>query len=363
MMLERSSREFLLQCVSEQMIRHPRSSKFMQWVCQYLIVQMNPEHVSIALYDPKTRVISIEFSEGKRRIPPRLVSLDPSSDLIRWFEAEEGDDHSNRCLRRIVTIPYLSHSEDPYFTSMLEELMRYHTEVFLKIETHNNLAGYLMIGKRQTEKPFRGEDVIFFQTLANDIAIEIEKEEYYCSSQYDSLTGLLNRNSLETAFQFAMKRANEHKTALAVALLDIDDFKKINDGYGHIVGDQILKVVAEIVWGNVRKTDLAFRYGGEEFLILLPMSVRNPFKKITAPEFYKKIISVMERLRRAAGGRPVQCLSHNIAFTFSIGLTFFQSGDVKSPEELIREADSALYYSKYHGKNRLTVYRQVPSDG
>lgn len=347
--------EAVLQCVSEQMIRHPQSDNFMKWVCHYLLIQLQPEHVSIALYNHKTHMISIEFSEGKFRIPPRLISLDPSSSLIRWFEAENGTAASLSRYRKLISSRDLRRSSDPQVLGMLHELMRHHTEICAKIETYKHLAGYLMVGPRLDRKHYSSDDAVFFQILANDIAIEIEKEEYYCSAQYDPLTGLFNRNALVNILPAYIQKAKEQQSRMAVALLDIDNFKQINDVYGHLVGDRVLHIAAEILRDNIRKTDLAFRYGGEEFLILLPASSRNPLKKIEDEEFRKGILAVTERLRENSS-RPVECLSHKIAFTLSLGVTFFDGTGDKDADRLIAEADAALYKSKKTGKNRVTVF-------
>jgi len=356
MRLAHKDHETFLESVSEQMIRHPLSQKFMSWVCRYLLHHMGAGHVSIALYDHKTKTISIEFSEGRHRIPTKLISLDPESALLQWFESQNASYYRVKRSHKLVCKQRLIVNPDPQSAEMMEDLMRHHTEVCVKIETHNQLAGYLLVGPRASGKNYSREDIVFFQILANDIAIEIEKEQYYCSSQYDPLTGLLNRNSLAHTLQVLMERTRENHTELALALLDLDNFKSVNDLYGHLVGDGVLHIAAEWVRDNVRKTDLTYRYGGEEFLLLLPMSSRNPLKQITSEEFRVGIRAVMERICQSIGTRPVHCLEHQIGVTFSIGVSFFRWDDLKTAEDLIREADEALYHSKDHGKNQVTVF-------
>lgn len=152
----------------------------------------------------------------------------------------------------------------------------------------------------------------------------------------DELTGLPNRRALVEMLKHEIERARRHRRPLALALLDLDDFKQINDTYGHLVGDLILSELASLIKRNLRSTDVIGRFGGEEFMIIMPDTDFN-----TA-------VRVVERLRLSTEKtyfEPVGSVS------ISVGVTEFREGD--RVEDLIARADENLYTAKREGKNRV----------
>jgi diguanylate cyclase (GGDEF)-like protein len=158
----------------------------------------------------------------------------------------------------------------------------------------------------------------------------------------DALTGLVNRRQFDTRIASEMARAKRHKKELSLALFDIDNFKRINDYYGHPVGDRILHELGQMIAQNVRESDIAARYGGEEFALILPETRRL--------EAYE----LLERLRRLVE-QHVFCLPDTpLSISVSIGLTQFEIYKHTSME-FIDEADKALYEAKHLGKNRVVI--------
>lgn len=164
----------------------------------------------------------------------------------------------------------------------------------------------------------------------------------YYMSMTDKLTQLYNRHFLESAFEkllFLKGRSGGPKIALI--MLDIDDFKKINDQYGHGIGDDVLKIIANILESNTRKTDIVARLGGEEFEVLLPHTDVE-----TALVFAERIRKAFEEHQQKLVPR----------FTASIGVAPFQTGDtIKS---LRLRADAAVYEAKRRGRNRVELADQ-----
>jgi diguanylate cyclase (GGDEF)-like protein len=158
----------------------------------------------------------------------------------------------------------------------------------------------------------------------------------------DALTGLVNRRQFDTRIASEMARAKRHKKELSLALFDIDNFKRINDHYGHPVGDRILNELGQLIAQNIRESDIAARYGGEEFALILPETRRL--------EAYE----LLERLRRMVE-QHVFCLPDTpLSISVSIGLTQFEIYKHTSME-FIDEADKALYEAKHLGKNRVVI--------
>ena len=164
-------------------------------------------------------------------------------------------------------------------------------------------------------------------------------------SATDDLTGLPNRRAFERALHREIERARRAGTHLAVALLDVDHFKAVNDRFGHPVGDRVLSHVARRLAESFRETDLVCRWGGEEFAVLLPALAEG-----TAAE----ALTVVERARRAVSDRPL-ALGPGLPcpmVSVSGGVALFPSA-AADPAELLRRADAALYEAKRSGRNRI----------
>jgi diguanylate cyclase (GGDEF)-like protein len=158
----------------------------------------------------------------------------------------------------------------------------------------------------------------------------------------DGLTGLINRRQFNARLQAEVSRAQRHHSPLSLALFDIDNFKHINDYYGHPVGDRILKEMGKLLTQSIRESDVAARYGGEEFALILPETRE------------KEASDLLERIRQAVS-ETVFCLPDNpITLTVSIGVSDVNlRASKQSPFELIERADTALYEAKGTGKNKV----------
>ncbi|WP_312725507.1 GGDEF domain-containing protein, partial [Stutzerimonas kunmingensis] len=163
-------------------------------------------------------------------------------------------------------------------------------------------------------------------------------------SSTDRLTGLYNRGHWEEMLRLDYARHRRYDSQAALVMFDIDHFKAINDTYGHQVGDTVIQQVAELIRENLRDSDVAGRYGGEEFVVLLPDTDKQG------------AMTFAERLRHAVESREVQHEQHRIRFTISLGVADL-SVPTHSHAQLIEWADSALYASKAAGRNRVTLHQ------
>jgi diguanylate cyclase (GGDEF)-like protein len=160
----------------------------------------------------------------------------------------------------------------------------------------------------------------------------------------DAKTGLLNAATWEREAEAEVARAVRTSSPLAVALLDLDRFKQINDTYGHLVGDEVLRGIADEMTGVLRKYDLAGRFGGEEFVMLLPQT-----RAVDALRIAERVRAHIARLPIVSpGGEPV-------AVTVSIGVAALDAGSNRELTELLAAADAALYRAKASGRDQVQM--------
>lgn len=218
----------------------------------------------------------------------------------------------------------------------------------LPLVAHGDTVGILSIAfqdevtQRSAESRIGGVQQLI-QLTAMALASLQMRQELEHQSVRDGLTGLFNRHFLEIALQRELARAVRRKTTLAVLMIDVDHFKRLNDQFGHAAGDAVLKEIAHAFLDKIRTDDLACRYGGEEFTIILP--------EIT-PEIAFQRAEVIRQAVADLRTRLDNTLYNSV--TISIGAAMFPQ-DGTSPELLLRHADAALYRAKHEGRNRVVM--------
>lgn len=205
------------------------------------------------------------------------------------------------------------------------------------------------------------KDRRLIEDLASMVDSEIEREQLHDiqaslrdrldeaerRSRIDELTNLWNRRAILEMFEDELNRANRSTDSLGVAMLDIDDFKELNDTHGHPAGDEVLRQVAGALREAVRDYDAVARFGGEEFLVLLTEATHEQARKIG------------ERMRQHIDDLEVKHNGKRLTVTVSVGITVRDVATGDGSEEIIEEADRALYHSKEIGKNRVTFYSEL----
>ena len=169
------------------------------------------------------------------------------------------------------------------------------------------------------------------------------KEELEKLSMIDDLTQIPNRRCILERIRIELARHNRKKRSMSLVMIDIDHFKKVNDTYGHICGDLVLKEMAQIFLDGLRVYDVLGRYGGEEFIMLLPETT------------LVQAVMVSERLRIAVEEKVFICDRRNFHLTISLGIAFMDGTENLSVDDLIRIADGNLYLAKKAGRNRVAA--------
>jgi len=170
-------------------------------------------------------------------------------------------------------------------------------------------------------------------------------DRYKNEANTDPLTKLFNRRSFDNILDKALELYKEDNLYFSLILIDLDNFKKLNDTFGHQAGDEVLRVFGNILQNNMRQEDSAFRYGGEEFAI------------IASGDKSENIRLFIDRIRNQVKNKIIIFEGNEISFTFSAGLVCVQKSFSK--EDLINAADQALYYAKKHGKDQIIAYHDI----
>jgi len=252
-----------------------------------------------------------------------------------------------------------NHAFEKIFSYQIGDIVNEHISTFLPqwstlLQQEAQQLEYETLGKRKDglefpirltltrlESDFLALYLGFISDLSNAKRIQ---EKLIHDANHDFLTGLYNRRFFENQFQLEFNRSERSKTPVSLIILDIDHFKRINDTFGHLVGDRVLEFLASMLKESSRSGDIVARFGGEEFLILLPNTDLTVAKTIA------------ERLRAETEKLELTSIGKRIKFTISIGVTCLMTARRVTPETLTKEADQALYRAKNSGRNRVEVF-------
>jgi len=216
--------------------------------------------------------------------------------------------------------------------------------------------GVFLVRRTRDQDRFGPADLEFAQAVITAAVAVIQRAQMVESTmadnarleqlaQTDPLTQLLNRRALTERITAEMERALRYDSTMALLMIDLDHFKKVNDTYGHLVGDDVLRDVGQLLSDTIRSADIVARYGGEEFLILLPET-----DDAGAESFAERIRSAVEEHQFASVS-----LAEPLRLTASVGVAVYPAARIESVEDLFTRADAALYRAKADGRNRVRM--------
>lgn len=229
---------------------------------------------------------------------------------------------------------------------------RYRTPSFMAVPLlwHERPLGVICLADRMDRAPFEADDLRVVRALAASSSLALtadaisERAELLSEwATIDPLTELFNRRYFRQRLEEEYQRARRYEVPLSLLLLDLDDFKIVNDRFGHPAGDVVLRSVADVLRRNVRAFDVCCRYGGEEFVIVLPGGDSGD------------AVATANRVRQAIEDHRISVRANTapVGVTISVGAVTLKRGD--TVEDLIAEADAALYEAKRGGKNQIRV--------
>ena len=211
------------------------------------------------------------------------------------------------------------------------------------LETYGAVEAVLAVQSRAPHA-FAPDRVRLLEAIAAQAAVALQNARLYGMATVDGLTGLFVRRYFDARLDEEIQRSRRFGSEFSMVLMDIDDFKQLNDTYGHTMGDRLLRGIAETVRRRMRAVDTAARYGGEEFAMILPRT-----SMVDAH-------SQAERIRREIAGFRLEAEGHALRVTASFGVAAHPASGAVGAEALIRLVDRALYRAKRAGKNRVELY-------
>lgn len=285
-------------------------------------------HRVLVVEDSPTAVATIQRALTQHGIGSEAISN--PQDLLGALERYRPD--------IVLMDMYMPHCTGVEATRVLRQLPHYQSLPVVYLSSETDMAMQVealrLGGDQFLTKPF---NPVF---LAAVVKTKIERyREMQRSSQHDSLTGLLNHSTTKSRLNQLLAAMQPARNRLCVAMLDIDHFKSINDTYGHPVGDQVIRSLAWLLKGRLRGSDIIGRYGGEEFLVVLPNAGLDEAQV------------VLERIRRDFATLPHAHTSGTLRSTFSAGVAAYPA--LNSGSDLTHAADEALLQAKRLGRNRI----------
>jgi len=268
-----------------------------------------------------------------------VISFDPDSPVVNWFAKNKG----HLSLDKIDRLPEFK----ALWKDEREQLDKKGIKMIFPVKSRDKMVAIIALGGKRNQRLYSAEDISVVEGIAGEVGIIIENAQLYTTAMIkantDELTGLYNHRHFHERLEQEIARSSRFGSTFSLVMMDIDLFKVYNDIYGHLAGDQVLRKVSQYVELSVRNIDLAFRYGGEEFAIILPQT--------TAQDAYK----VAERIRKTIEAKTGL---RAMPITISLGIASWPKDGVMR-EEIIGAADTALYCAKNSGRNRTSISKDV----
>jgi len=308
------------------------SAKSVKETVQEVMAQIGkvfaPSYWSLLLRNPATGDLKFSVVVGSGVEALKGQTIPRGKGVAGWI-AESGE---------AVIIEDVS--RDKRFSSAMDELTKFKTKsiIGVPLKTNNKVFGVIELINRQDGGLFSPLELQLLSTIADFAAIAIERAYYLRAlrkiAAIDPLTGLYNRRSFQRYLEKEIERSKRAGSILTLLMVDIDEFKHINDTYGHIAGDKVLKTVANLLTANVRKADIVARYGGDEFIVLMPDSPKSDAEKAKV-----RISETLVKRNREA----------SIKINISVGI---HESDGSDNSEILNIVDRSMYMEKNKKQER-----------
>ena len=316
--------------------------RLLQVIIQKALVTLDAEKGSLMLYDYSLNALQVRIVSG---LQDKKLEEAINNGAVQCAKIGVGEGIAGTVfLERKPIITNLG-SADPRFI-VKEVLSNTKSLLCVPLIAKGEVIGVINITNKKHDKLFNQKDLEFITSLANQAAIAIDNAKLYELATKDGMTKLYIYRHFYTLLENEIRRCSRYKRNMSLIMMDIDNFKRINDTYGHLTGDTILKNLAIVLQESVRKIDIPARYGGEEFVVILPETDKED-ACIIAERIRKNVSQIVVKVNETQDLSP----------TISVGVAQY-STDGQEAKELINAADTALYYSKHNGKNMVSTYEK-----
>jgi diguanylate cyclase (GGDEF)-like protein len=315
-------------------------SEVLQTIMEKISSFFRPDTWSLLMVDDETGDLYFEIAIGEGAEALRHVRLKKSEGIAGWV-ATRGEP---------LVVPNVA--ADPRFAPRLDEITKFQTRsvVCVPVRGREKVLGVIELINYVAELKLSEDDLFRLQALADYAAIAIENARYvqriHELTITDDCTKLYNSRHLHSILDAEVYRSTRYQYEFSLIFIDLDYFKTVNDKYGHLVGSKLLSELGQLIKGHLRLIDFGFRYGGDEFVILLPQTPK------------RSAINVARRLHQLIGRHTfLQQEGINIRITASLGIASFPD-DAQNKEDLIRLADHSMYMVKANHRNNIAVANQ-----
>ena len=311
--------------------------KILQTIMEKISDLLQPDTWSLLMLDEKAQELYFEIAIGSGAEKLKDVRLKIGEGLAGWV-AQHGE-------------PVLVEdaSQDSRFDPKIDELTQTKTRsiVCVPIKGKEQILGVIELVNCLGKASFSKDDIPILKSLADYAAIALENARYvqriHELTITDDCTALYNARHLNFVLDAEIYRSNRYGYEFSVIFIDLDHFKQVNDVYGHLVGSKLLWMIGDIIKGNLRMIDYAFRYGGDEFVILLPQTSKE------------NSLMVVRRVKDLLNSRVFFTEEKlNIKVTASFGVAGFPA-DGRTRKEILRMADEAMYMVKNTTRNSIAL--------
>jgi diguanylate cyclase (GGDEF)-like protein len=314
--------------------------KILQTIMEKISELLQPDTWSLLMLDETTQELYFEIAIGSGADKLRDVRLKLGEGVAGWV-AQHGE-----------PLLVADTRQDERFTPKFDQLT--HTEtlsiICVPIKAHGHVLGVIELVNALGKPSFGDDDIPILVSLADYAAIALENARYvqriHELTITDDCTALYNARHLNFVLDTEIYRSNRYGYEFSVIFVDLDHFKQVNDVYGHLVGSKLLWMIGDIIKGHLRLIDYAFRYGGDEFVVLLPQTSKE------------NALAVVRRIRELLTARVFFTEEKlDIKVTASFGVAAFPE-DGRTRKEVLRQADEAMYTVKNTTRNNIALAGQ-----
>jgi diguanylate cyclase (GGDEF)-like protein len=317
-------------------------------IVRFAIESVEASLGSLLVYDNERNVLRYQDTY---RYENNKIILENYGELLHDIFIRPGEGIVGESYIKAISILVDDMSQKDYEKPLISDIVKVEIKsvIAMPLQVDNEVVSVLEIANTSDKEPFTMDDVEIITIIANFASTILDNARLFSWAIHDSLTNLYNNHYFYKELSDEVERSKRYGRVFSLVFFDVDDFKHINDGYGHSAGDKALQLLAECINKTIRKeVDIAARYGGDEFVIVLPNTA--------APEAFKVSARLATLVKNSS---VVSSDGRELKISLSMGIAEFPK-DGEETYILFNNADESLYASKGAGKDAICIYGEKP---